>query len=113
MALKKTKLIALRRAIPQALDRAAKETAQAALQIRNRLVPVDTGALLESGEIVAGPKLGHWVMREGAGLPDARAHYTEWGTDKAPAQPHMMPAAEQARTLLPANVKKHVKAVIK
>lgn len=112
MALKKTGLVKLQRGIGKALDAAAKETAQAVLTIRDGLVPEDTGALRESGEILAGAQLGHWIVREGAGLPDARARYTEYGTDKAPAQPHMTPAAEQGKGLLKTNVAKRVKGII-
>jgi HK97 gp10 family phage protein len=111
MALKKRGLQDLLRRVPQALERAAKDTAQAALQIRNPLVPVDTGDLLDSGEVLAGPKLGHWIMREGAGLSDARARFTEYGTSKQAAQPHMTPAAEQAKPILRQNVAKQVKAL--
>jgi hypothetical protein len=112
MALQKSGLKALQRGIGKALDNAAKETAQSVLSVRNGLVPEDTGALRESGEILAGGQLGHWIVREGAGLPDARSRYTEYGTDRAPAQPHMTPAAEQGKGLLRANVAKHVKGVI-
>lgn len=112
MALKKTGLKALQRGIGRALDQAAKETATAVLSIRDRYVPEDTGALRESGEVLAGSSLGHWIVREGAGLPDARSRYTEWGTDKAPAQPHMTPAAEQGKAVLKANVAKRVKGVL-
>ena len=98
----KSKMGAIARALPKALDKAAKKGAERVKQVRDPLTPVDTAALLESGEVVAGPALGHWIFREGAGLPDARAAYTEWGTDKAPAQPHVTPAAEQVRGELPA-----------
>lgn len=113
MSLKKSKLTAFRRGTPRALDKAAETTARAALAIRNGLVPVDTGALLDSGEVLAGPSLGHWIMREGAGLPDARASFTEFGTDRQIAQPHMVPAAEQARKFLPANVATEIKKLVK
>lgn len=113
MPLKKQKLVSFQRTLPRALDAAAKETAQAGLGIRNGLVPVDTGELKESGEILAGPQLGHWVIREGAGLPDARARYTEFGTARQAAQPHLTPAAEQCKPILRANVAKRVKGIIK
>lgn len=113
MPLKKAGLKAFQRGMPQALDRAAHDTAEQALAIRNGLVPVDTGELLESGETLAGPRLGVWVMREGATLPDARARFTEYGTATQVAQPHMTPAAEQARPLLKANVAKQIKALAK
>lgn len=109
MALKKAGLKTFQRGMPQALDRAARETANAALQIRNGLVPIDTGQLMDSGETLAGPRPGYWIMREGAGLPDARARYTEYGTARMSAQPHMTPAAEQAKPLL----RKHVIAQVK
>lgn len=113
MTLKKARLVSLQRALPAALDRAAKETVEQGLQVRNDLVPVDTGELLESGGVLAGATLGTWTLREGAGLPDARARYTEFGTDKQAAQPHMTPAAEAMRKALPGNVAKQVKGLMK
>jgi len=111
MALKKRGLQAFQRSLPQALDKGAEDTARQVLQIRNGLVPVDTGALLESGEALAGPTQGHWIVREGAGLPDARARWTEWGTATQIAQPHLTPAAEQGRALLRRNVAARVTAL--
>jgi hypothetical protein len=111
MALK-SRIPAIARVLPKALDKAAEETAKLVKKERDRLVPYDSGDLLESGEALPGPQLGHWFVEEGAGLPDARASYTEYGTDKQDAQPHMTPAAELGRKALPANVKKHVKAVM-
>jgi hypothetical protein len=109
----KSRIKPLLRALPKALDQGAQDTAKFVLNVRNGLVPEDTGALRESGEILAGSQLGHWIVREGAGLPDARAAYTEYGTDKAPAQPHMTPAAEQGKDVLKANVAKRVSGVLK
>lgn len=97
----KSKLGVIARALPKELDRAARKGAERVKQVRDPLTPVDTAALLESGEVVAGPALGHWIFREGDGLPDARASYTEYGTDKAPAQPHVTPAAERVKRELP------------
>lgn len=111
MALKKAGLKTFQKGLPLALDRAAKATAEAALQIRNGLVPVDTGALKDSGETLAGPRLGFWTMREGAGLPDARARFSEFGTARMAAQPHMTPAAEQSRPILRKNIASQVKAL--
>lgn len=113
MTLKKAGLQAFQRGLPKALDKAAEDTARAAKKIRDGLVPVDTGALLESGEVLAGPQLGHWIMREGAGLPDARAKYTEFGTQKQAAQPHMTPAAEQAKGMLRGFVAVRVRGIVK
>jgi hypothetical protein len=87
-------------ALNAALDDAVAQAAQDALVVRNRLVPVDTGALKASGQVVrVGP--ARYRLVEGTGLPDARARYTEYGTATQAAQPHMTPAAEQARAGLP------------
>lgn len=77
-----------------ALDAGTHEAADAVKAARDPLTPVDTGELLASGAVVQVEE-GHWQVREGDGLPDARAAYTEFGTHRAPAQPHMTPAAEQ------------------
>lgn len=98
--------------LPRAIDAGAKETAAAVLDERDNLVPIDTGGLLDSGTVrkVAD---GHYEVREGDGLGDARAHYTEYGTARAPAQPHMTPAAERNRAALPRNVAARLKALEK
>lgn len=80
-----------------AIDDGTHETADAVKAARDPLTPVDTGDLLASGTVVQ-VESGHWQVREGDGLPDARAIYTEYGTSKAAAQPHMTPAAEQTDT---------------
>ena len=98
MALK-SKLGSLARALEQTPDQIAEQVAQEALEARDNLVPIDEGDLLASGEIEhTGP--GARVVREGRGLPDARALFTERGTVKMPAQPHMEPAADLARRRL-------------
>lgn len=94
--------------LPQAIDTGAEETAEQVKQTRDPLTPVDSGDLLASGRVVQVAP-GHWQFREGDGLPDARAAYTEWGTAKAPAQPHVVPAAEQNRASFAANVARHLK----
>lgn len=98
MALK-SNLGALAKALDHVPDQIAEQVASEALEARDNLVPVDEGDLLASGEIEhTGP--GARVIREGRGLPDARALFTERGTIKMPAQPHMEPAADLARRRL-------------
>lgn len=98
--------------IPKAIDAGTEETAAQVLDERDNLVPIDTGALLDSGTIRK-VEDGHYEVREGDGLPDARATYTEYGTARMPAQPHMTPAAERCRTNLPRNVAAQLKALEK
>lgn len=102
MALK-SNLLVFAAGLNQAIDQGTGETAEQVKATRDPLTPVDTGALLDSGVVVQVAS-GHYQVREGDGLGDARAIYTEYGTDKAPAQPHMTPAAEQHRANLPRNV---------
>jgi hypothetical protein len=92
------------------IDAGVEETTHQAKDVRDPLTPVLTGELLGSGVVVQVAP-GHWQLREGDGLPDARAAYTEYGTARAPAQPHVTPAAEAARVALPVNVGKRLKAL--
>jgi hypothetical protein len=96
--------------LPQALDQGAEETAEQVKQTRDPLTPVDSGDLLASGRVVQVAQ-GFWQFREGDGLPDARSSYTEYGTAKQAAQPHVTPAAEQNRAGFAANVARHLKAL--
>lgn len=82
--------------LPDAIDRGAGKVTEAVKDVRDPLTPVDTGGLLASGRIVHKGQ-GEWEFREGDGLPDARAIYTEYGTRKMAAQPHVTPAVEQVR----------------
>ncbi len=94
--------------VPQAIDEGTGDTARQIKASRDPLTPVDTGALLASGVVVR-VESGHWQVREGDGLDDARASYTEYGTSRQAAQPHMTPAAEQHRADLPANIERRLK----
>jgi hypothetical protein len=96
--------------LADAVDQGTGETAGQVKQVRDQLVHVDTGELKASGRIVRVDS-GHWEVREGDGLPDARAIYEEYGTSKHPPHPHMTPAAERNRKNLPANVARHLKAL--
>jgi hypothetical protein len=98
--------------IPSAVDQGAAETAADVLDERDNLVPIDTGALLDTGTVrkVAD---GHYEVREGDGLSDRRAHYTEYGTGRQVAQPHMTPAAERNRANLAINIAARLKALEK
>ncbi|HNG95810.1 MAG TPA: HK97 gp10 family phage protein, partial [Acidobacteriota bacterium] len=54
--------------------------------------PVDTGVLRNSIQATpAGPL--RWIIGEGAEY----AAFVEFGTSRAPAQPHLLPAVEAAR----------------
>jgi hypothetical protein len=110
MALK-SKLNVFARGLPKALDKAAEQTAKAVKAERDKLVPIDTGDLLDSGEVLPGEDVGAWLVREGAGLSDARAAFTEYGTARMAAQPHMTPAAERHRGTLADNVAAQLKVL--
>lgn len=99
MALK-SRLAEFRNALPGVADRIAQRTAQVLLDERNLLVPVDTSALKNSGEIITTGN-GARTVREGRGINDARAAFTEYGTSRQAAQPHMTPASETARDAMP------------
>ena len=94
--------------LPDALDHGAEETAEQVKQTRDSLVHVVSGALLASGRVVR-VAIGFWQVREGDGLPDARASIEEYGSAHRPAHPHMTPAAMQHAADLPRNVAKHLK----
>jgi HK97 gp10 family phage protein len=111
MALK-SKLGKIASGLAAALDPAVKAAAETGKATRDRLVPVDTGALKASGAVVRVDS-AHYQIREGDGLPDARAAYTEYGTAKAPAQPHMTPAATTARGALSTAMGNAVKAAVR
>lgn len=91
------------RAIVAGLDPAVKTAIEGGKVVRDRLCPVDTGALRASGQIIkAAP--ARYLLSEGRGLPDARAVFTEYGTSRQQAQPHMTPAAEHIRRSAPAQI---------
>lgn len=110
MTLNLAGLEAFRAGLDDAIDAGAFETAQSVKRIRDELCPVDTGDLLDSGELVKVDE-GRYVVREGRGLGDARAHYTEYGTSKMVAQPHMGPAVAQTDALK--IMKKHINALLR
>lgn len=99
----RSRLGAAARAITAGLDPAVRAAADDGKAVRDRLAPVDTGALKASGRVVKVAP-AHYQIREGAGLPDARAIYTEYGTARQRAQPHMTPAAEHIRRSAPAQI---------
>jgi hypothetical protein len=100
--------------MPRAIDEGVEETAADVLDERDNLVPIDEGDLLASGTTLKVAD-GHWQVREGDDLPDARAIYTEYGTtnENYPVQPHMTPAAERNRPALARNVAARLKALEK
>jgi hypothetical protein len=113
MALKK-RIKALQRAHAQGAGQGCERDAQAVKERAHaRLVPEDTGALLgQSGEILAGGQLGHWISR-GRGVAGCQVTlYGVWNGSRTRPTARMTPAAEQGKGLLRANVAKHVKGVI-
>lgn len=89
----------IRAAITRAADATCAKAATAGKAERDARCPVDTGALLRSGRVQR-LDTARWEIREGDGLPDARARYTEYGTSRQAAQPHMGPAATVAARVL-------------
>ena len=77
-----------------AFDQGVEAAAREVLRTRNGMCPVDTGALLASGHVEQ-LSPATWRVVEGTGLTDARAFYTEYGTARMAAQPHMTPALTQ------------------
>jgi hypothetical protein len=106
MTLNTTGLDAFIAGLPGAIDAGVQETSEKVLELRLPLVPVDEGDLRDSGHIEGEAGSGARQVVEGTGLPDARAIYTEYGTDKAPVQAHMTPAATQTNAA--AIVTKHI-----
>lgn len=92
----KSNIPRLRKALAPALDAGVGDTAQLVKRERDPRTPVDTGDLLASGRVVKHAE-AHYEVREGDGLPDARARFTEYGTSRQAAQPHMTPAAEEGK----------------
>jgi hypothetical protein len=93
VALKST-IGAIRAGLTAATGRGVKASAEQGLAIRTRLAPEDTGDLKRSGKVNQ-ISATSYEFAEGAGLPDGRALFTEYGTVKQRAQPHMTPAAQQ------------------
>jgi hypothetical protein len=108
----KSNIPALRGAILPALDASVGETAGVVKQERDARVPVDTGALRRSGRIVR-HAAAHYEVREGDGLPDARARFTEYGTSRMQAIPHFTPAAEAGRRDIGPRAKAALRKAIK
>lgn len=108
----KSRIRQIQRAFPAALDRAVETTARQIKATRDDLVHVDTGALKASGKVER-LEPGVWEVSEGEGLPDARAAYEEFGTDKHGPHPHFIPAAERHRGDLERNVEKEAKEALK
>jgi hypothetical protein len=110
MALNTKGLQTFRAGLRDAIDNGVAETAAQVKQTRDELVHVISGELLASGTVIQQGE-GEWIVQEGDGLPDARALYEEYGTDKHGPHPHMTPAAERNRKNLPNNVSKRLKAL--
>jgi HK97 gp10 family phage protein len=108
----KSNLPRLRKSLTDALDRGVGATAQRVKEERDRLVPVDTGKLKASGKV---EKTGEaeYVVSEGEGIPDARAAYTEYGTSRQAAQPHMTPAARAGAQAMPGLVAAEIAQAVK
>lgn len=99
-------------AIARGADKGAEAVAVAAKAVRDQHTPRRTGALLASGEIIKPGPLKR-VLQEGRGLPDKRHFFTEFGTARMAAQPHMGPARAHARRILRATVVAELRKALK
>jgi hypothetical protein len=106
----KSRIPQLRKRLQGAAGRAAHTAAQAAKATRDARCPVDTGALLNSG-VLRQINTQTWQLREGDGL--SYAPYVEYGTSRAAAQPHMTPAAETARSVLPGAARDEIQKALR
>jgi HK97 gp10 family phage protein len=108
----KSNLSKLRKSLPAALDRGVGAAAQRVKAERDRLVPVDTGELKASGKVERVDE-AQYVVSEGEGIGDARAAYTEYGTSRQAAQPHMTPAARAGAQAMPGLVAAEIAQAVK
>jgi len=87
-------------ALPERAQQAVMGTAYEILKRAADRCPVDTGALQGSLRVEEGV-LEALVIAGGGVRPDGKpidyAPYVEFGTDRAPAQPFLIPAAEEER----------------
>lgn len=109
MALR-SRLLDFAAGLSQAVDDGVAETAEQVYAESQADVPVDTGQLKASGVVAGTAGSGVRTVSYGRGLPDSRAIYQEYGTDKAPAQPYLTPAA--ARANLTGNIGKQLQALV-
>ena len=92
--------------ISKEVESALEEAGEDVLATTKQLAPVDTGDLRDSytwyplgeGEIIIGSDPFRGVYRRGH--PTTYAPYVEFGTSRTPAQPHFVPAMEQASDFL-------------
>lgn len=105
----KSNLMQFAAGLPAAIDAGVQETAEQVEETARSLVPVDTGALRTSIETFGAGGSGERTVEAGQGL--GYAAFVEYGTDKAPAQPFLTPAAEQNRPNLTKNVARHIEAL--
>lgn len=106
----KSRIPQVARALESACNDAAQQAGQRVEAERNQRVPVDTGALRDSGNL---ERVSDGVYRysEGGGDVDYAA-YVEYGTYKMAAQPHFEPAVEIVRNEMPQIVVSEVKRAI-
>lgn len=109
--LNKTKLDGYRAGFVAAADRGVKKTADQVLEDRNDRVHEESGDLKASGRVVPIAPM-HYEVREGEGLPDARAAFEEYGTDTRGPHLHLTPAAEDNRSELPKNIKRELRGLL-
>jgi HK97 gp10 family phage protein len=120
----KSNIPALRKALPDALERGVGRAALFVQNVAEQLVPVDTTALRRTirveGPETQGDTVTYQVLagdpsatRPNDGQPVNYAPYVEYGTSSSPAQPFMTPAARAIKSELEvkAEVKKAIRGV--
>ena len=94
--------MALRTRLPQVVEEIKKQASEALLQtakdiydVSQQLVPVDTGALKQSGGVV--PETSERVVIGYGNGPVDYSRYVEYGSSRSPSQPFLTPAFAQAK----------------
>lgn len=87
-------LAAIRAGLEGAVEMGVNRGASLIADLARQLVPVDTGALQGSIQVEDGPTPVSRTVVAGDSTVDYAA-FVEYGTQRAPAQPYMTPAAAQ------------------
>lgn len=99
----KSDLTRLAKLAPELAKAALLQTAQDIYEVSQQLVPVDTGALKQSGGVDV---VDSSTVRIGYGNDSdvQYAKYVEYGTSNSPAQPYLTPAFTQAEETFKARI---------
>lgn len=94
----------IRRALPKIANAVAKFYIDAAYDLSQDFVPVDTSKLKDSGRVekISGGYRLVYDAKNRSGV--SYAGYVEYGTSRTPAQPYITPAADAALGMLGNNL---------